>query len=263
MQKFSHKLPKEDLKKFAKEVGKKLVASDFKNGRVEDPTKISEKQEKKVKKYVREFFERAVEKKKAIDKRKAENKARLEAKTKAEGSVGDEKAEKEVEDGDSPELEDAEPEVEGDIEEPDMVSAPGSPNLGADDGSDLKRKRDQNDESSPGYEVESPNKRLKEEDSLDASAAPSPPPPPPPPPAEGMPESGAEGMNGEVAGETEEEKDLRQQEEALIRENEEAMLQDLKDNAEARNGVTKEANGVSTEAKHEHEHDQRKEVLSH
>jgi hypothetical protein len=72
MQKFSSQLPKDDLKKFAKEVGKKLVASDFKNNRVEDPTKISEKQEKKVKKYVREYFEKAVEKKKAIDKKRRE-----------------------------------------------------------------------------------------------------------------------------------------------------------------------------------------------
>ncbi|CZR54666.1 related to histone-lysine N-methyltransferase [Phialocephala subalpina] len=75
MQKFTKQLSKDDLKKFAKEVGKKLVASDFKNNRVEDPTKISEKQEKKVKKYVRDYFEKAVEKKKAIDKRKKEKEA--------------------------------------------------------------------------------------------------------------------------------------------------------------------------------------------
>ena len=70
MSRYTHKLPKDDLKKFAKEVGKKLVASDFKNNRVEDPSKISEKQERKVKKYVKEFFERAVEKKKGIEERK-------------------------------------------------------------------------------------------------------------------------------------------------------------------------------------------------
>ena len=60
MDKFRNKLPKEDLKKFAKEIGKKLVASDFKHNRVEDPTKITDKQEKKVKKYVKEFFDKAV-----------------------------------------------------------------------------------------------------------------------------------------------------------------------------------------------------------
>ena len=58
--KFYGKLPKDDLKKFAREVNKKLVASDYKNNRVEDPTSISTKQEKKVKKYVRDYFERAV-----------------------------------------------------------------------------------------------------------------------------------------------------------------------------------------------------------
>lgn len=70
MQKFHNKLPKEDLKKFAKEVGKKLVASDFKNKRVDNPTKISEKQEKKVKSYVRAYFEKAVAKRKELDRRK-------------------------------------------------------------------------------------------------------------------------------------------------------------------------------------------------
>ncbi|KAH8815592.1 hypothetical protein F5884DRAFT_183439 [Xylogone sp. PMI_703] len=238
MQKFSHKLPKEDLKKFAKEVGKKLVASDFKNNRVEDPTKISEKQEKKVKKYVRDFFERAVEKKKAIDKRKAEKKARMDAKTKAKpdqngeakaGAVED-NAEK-AEDAESPEPDEADAEV--DLDEPDMLSAPATPAPDADDSSDLKRKRDQTDEGSPGYEVSSPSKRLKEENSLSASAAGTPPPPPPPPPAEGMPEMEGDILNSEIEGETEEEKELRLQEEALVRENEEAMMQDLKENAEA------------------------------
>src|ERR1700722_9704832 len=75
MDKFRNKLPKEDLKKFAKEIGKKLVASDFKNNRVEDPTKISSKQEKKVKKYVKDFFDKAVAKKAAHDKMKAHKKS--------------------------------------------------------------------------------------------------------------------------------------------------------------------------------------------
>ena len=52
MQKYSGKLPKDDLKKFAKECGKKLVASDFKNNRIEDPTKISDRNQRKVKQYV-------------------------------------------------------------------------------------------------------------------------------------------------------------------------------------------------------------------
>ena len=72
MDKYRSKLPKDDLKRFAKEVSKKLVASDFKNKRVEDPTHISSKQERQVKKYVKEFFEKAVAKKGEHDRRKAE-----------------------------------------------------------------------------------------------------------------------------------------------------------------------------------------------
>ncbi len=49
--KFHGKLPKDELKKFAREVNKKLVASDYKNKRVDDPTAISSKQAKKVRKY--------------------------------------------------------------------------------------------------------------------------------------------------------------------------------------------------------------------
>lgn len=42
------------------QVSKKLVNSDFKNNRVTDPNTISSKQEKAVKKYVKEFFDKAV-----------------------------------------------------------------------------------------------------------------------------------------------------------------------------------------------------------
>ena len=70
MDKFKSRLPRDDLKRFAKEVSKKLVASDFKNKRVTDPTKISEKQERSVRKYVQEYFEKAVQKKVEHDKRK-------------------------------------------------------------------------------------------------------------------------------------------------------------------------------------------------
>ncbi len=62
MDKFHHKLPRDDLKKLAKDISKKLVASDYKHSRVEDPTSITSKQEKKVKKYVKDFFDRALEK---------------------------------------------------------------------------------------------------------------------------------------------------------------------------------------------------------
>ncbi|KAF2454529.1 hypothetical protein BDY21DRAFT_291302, partial [Lineolata rhizophorae] len=76
MDKFKTKLPRDDLKRFAKEVSKKLVNSDFKNGRVEDPTKISTKQEKQVKKFVKEYFEKAVAKKREHDRLRAEKEAK-------------------------------------------------------------------------------------------------------------------------------------------------------------------------------------------
>ncbi|GMF75822.1 unnamed protein product [Aspergillus oryzae] len=58
------------------QVAKKLVNSDFKNNRVEDPTKISEKQQKKVKKYCKEFFDKAVLKHRAYEQRKYEKQAK-------------------------------------------------------------------------------------------------------------------------------------------------------------------------------------------
>ncbi|KAL4787805.1 hypothetical protein BJX76DRAFT_266633 [Aspergillus varians] len=68
--KFRHKLPKDDLKRYAKDVAKKLVNSDFKNNRVADPTKIDDKQQKKVKKFCKEFFDKAVAKHQAHEQRK-------------------------------------------------------------------------------------------------------------------------------------------------------------------------------------------------
>lgn len=48
--------------------------SDFKNQRVDDPTQISAKQEKQVKKFVTDYLEKAVAKKRLHDKKKAERK---------------------------------------------------------------------------------------------------------------------------------------------------------------------------------------------
>jgi len=76
MDKFKNKLPKDDLKRFAKDVAKQLVKSDFKHRRVDDPTKISEKQEKQVKKFVKEYFDKAVTKKAEHDRKKADKKAK-------------------------------------------------------------------------------------------------------------------------------------------------------------------------------------------
>ncbi|KAK3615546.1 histone methyltransferase set2 [Elasticomyces elasticus] len=73
--KYKHKLAKDDLKRWAKEFAKKMVDSDFKKGRVEDPNKVTDKQAKSIKKHAQEFFDKAVKKKSESDKRKAEKKA--------------------------------------------------------------------------------------------------------------------------------------------------------------------------------------------
>ncbi|KAE8318046.1 histone-lysine N-methyltransferase, H3 lysine-36 specific [Aspergillus transmontanensis] len=91
--KFKHKLPKEDLKRYAKDVAKKLVNSDFKNNRVEDPTKISEKQQKKVKKYCKEFFDKAVLKHRAYEQRKSEKQAKgMDSKVETPQAASDDEA---------------------------------------------------------------------------------------------------------------------------------------------------------------------------
>jgi hypothetical protein len=272
MQKFTNHLPKDDLKKFAKEVGKKLVASDFKNNRVEDPTKISEKQEKKVKKYVREYFEKAVEKKKAIDKRKKETAAAASASDPKDAGVNGigEKVDghngtKDAKDGLEPEAEllKEESDVEmSDDEDKDPI--PKTPSFT--DSSDLKRKREESEFGTPGDDTDS--KRLKEED--DSTVDISPPPPPPPPPADSMPlDMSMDGSHDthdehihveQVKEETEEEKELRKQEEDLMRENEEAMMMEMDGSLKAEENLHSH-NGV--EEMHSNGLPKREGVLSH
>ncbi|KAK5652484.1 hypothetical protein OQA88_10386 [Cercophora sp. LCS_1] len=206
--KYHDKLPKEDLKKFAKDVNKKLASSDYKNKRVDDPTVISEKQVKKVRRFVKEFFDRAVEKKKENDKRKAEEKA-----AKTAGSSQPSEAVAKVEEVAT---------KEDDIVLTDIEDTPGTPS------SDRKRKREDDGES-PDAETssETPSvKRVKEDETGDA---PSPPPPPPPPTDTPL---------------TEEERSMREQEEALMRENEEA--QRLEDEAGHPVAGSAPANGAAT-----------------
>ncbi|KAL7626753.1 histone methyltransferase set2 [Parahypoxylon ruwenzoriense] len=200
--KFRQKLPKEDLKKFSKELNKKLVASDYKNNRVDDPTSITEKQERKVKKYVGDFFERAVEKYKAHEKKKAER-----AKNGPDASQPAHEAEHQS-------LVEAPPAKEDE----DIV-------MTDDDGTDSspkslerKRKRDDDIGESPSQTPsETPSmKRLREDD----SDVPSPPPPPPPP------------LDGECALDmvAEQDKALEEQEASPMGEND--VSQNISDDAE-------------------------------
>lgn len=204
MQKFAKVLPKDDLKKFAKEVGKKLVASDFKNNRVEDPTKISEHQEKKVKKFVREYFEKVVQKKKAADKRKREKLAN--------GTSGPTMSIQSSPAGDmGTSFSNGTP----------TPSIPPSPMVPPDtpiESPDTSRKRTRESEDTPDDDS---NKRFKEGDDESVPT----PPPPPPPPTDDILDAEAEPIE-----ETEEEKELQKQEEDLMRENEEAIKMDLDGN---------------------------------
>ncbi|KAJ8608471.1 hypothetical protein MRB53_039636 [Persea americana] len=171
-------------------VAKKLVASDFKNGRVQDPAVISHKQEKQVKKYVKEYFDKAVLKKVDHDRKKAEKRAHGE---KNGHSVPDSIATPTM-DLDSatpigsptakPSKEDedialSENEVEDDDDAPsESQISPDESNLS----SDNKRKREADETpltvASDGDDI-NPSKRTRSES--------EPPPPPPPPPPPGAP----------------------------------------------------------------------------
>ncbi|KAG4219969.1 hypothetical protein PC116_g31552, partial [Phytophthora cactorum] len=213
---FHKKLPKDDLKKFSKEINKKLVASDYKNNRVDDPTSISEKQQRKVKEYVKDFFNRAVEKYRAREQKKAER----------ANEHNDSQVSQDAESTATPAAKDEDTVM---TDDEGVSSTPGS--------LDRKRKREDDVCGSPSLTPsETPSmKRVKE----DESDVPSPPPPPPPPlDGEATMEIASESdkMFGEqdsplagkeeaqrVAAEVERQK-LREQEAALERENELNML---------------------------------------
>ena len=149
------------------QVAKKLVRGDYRANRVQDPTaKLSSKHEKNIKKYVKEFMDKAVEKKAERDKMKA---AKAEQKARGEAVA---------ETPDTPKLdaeakkEDSDDDMEGlsDHEEPQFhgVSPADSSTT------ELKRQREEDGD------VRSPKKSRME-------VPIAPPPPPPPPPMEDMP----------------------------------------------------------------------------
>lgn len=254
MDKFRHKLPKDVLKRHAKDVSKTLVSSDYKHNRVEDPTFISDKQEKKVKKYVKDFLDKAVVKHHEHEKRKSERPV-------ADGSekAGDLSTTEAVVSVETP----GAPIADDDVVMSDVEDMPAS-------SPERKRKRDEDiDLPDASLTPEEPPlmKRLKEEDTAEDM---SPPPPPPPPP-----EAGMAGMTpsqvDEFSHEQEEEaqrladeaeQDRIRQEEALQRENEEAMrefeLEQKNQHAATSNGMvnggTYSGTGCDGEAmKHEND----------
>ena len=175
MDRFKGKLPKDDLKRFAKEISKKLVSSDFKNHRVEDPTKIDSKKEKQIKTYVKDYFDKAAKKHKEREQRRAERKAEQTSTNASSATKVPAKTKKEDEESDGDQ--DMAVSDDEDLKTKLEASTPITPmdQMSAVDG--LKRKR----EDLEGYDsmkledLEStPNKMIKSE---------TPPPPPPPPPA--------------------------------------------------------------------------------
>jgi len=217
MNKYTRKLPKEDLKRLAKEISKKLVASDYKNNRVSDPTVMPSDRARGAKRHVKEFLDKAVVKFKEHERRKA---ADRDARAAKEGGpkptpanqavVAEEDADEEV--------------VLSDVEDTPTSSA-----------SNSKRKREEEEEQNQAASATTPSaKRVKEDgDENDNVELPSPPPPPPPPPDAATVDTTVD------TPVTEEERSMKEQEEALMRENEEA--QRLADLAERTKHLEEEA----------------------
>ncbi|KIX02748.1 uncharacterized protein Z518_08690 [Rhinocladiella mackenziei CBS 650.93] len=202
MNKYKHKIPRDDLKRFAKEIAKKLVASDFKAGRVKDPTKIDERQQKKVKEFCKQFFEKAYQKHKKHEMEKA---AREKGKqpTAVDGVVvaspaglpptGDISLENDEEGVKMSEDEDVDNEATPSAQSPSDRNGAATLKRKRSDGEDSTVIKEGNDQEPPG----SPLKRVNME--IDT---PPPPPPPPAPPVETPPCSTPRDSEGDAEMET-------------------------------------------------------------
>lgn len=152
--------------------------SDYKNNRVEDPTRITSRKEKQVKLHVKEYFDKAAAKRRDHERRKAEQKEKGGDVSKL-SQLGDHDMKKEdYSDGEAG-IDITDDEIEKERQRSDT---PGTPKHQLVNGELLKRKRD----GSSGLKDEdpdaTPNKRFKSE------TPPPPPPPPPPPSNEKVPE---------------------------------------------------------------------------
>ncbi|KJZ72833.1 Histone-lysine N-methyltransferase, H3 lysine-36 specific [Hirsutella minnesotensis 3608] len=215
LDKFRHKLPKDELKRLGKDIAKKLVASDYKNNRVGDPTaELTEKQILKIKKYVSDFLKRAVEKYQAHQKRKPAKETQAPGEPGKDAMASDEQLQSSIDAGDDGASAVPTPKGEAKLEDGVDDSILSDVETDSPGSQDRKRKRDNGlADSTDATPSEGPDlKRAREEEAS--------PPPPPPPPPEMAPED--EMVDVQQA--------LREQEEALMRENEEA--QRLEDEAE-------------------------------
>ncbi len=144
---------------------------------MEDPTKISARQEKQVKKYVQDYFEKAVVKKKEHDRKKAERKAKEVELGGPSASTTATRVKKEEEDES-----DGEHDVAmSDDEDARLKRESATPITPLDPQSNaerLKRKREEDEPDDMNRDDATPSKRLRSE---------TPPPPPPPPLVNGIP----------------------------------------------------------------------------
>lgn len=152
--------------------------SDYKNNRVEDPTRITSRKEKQVKLHVKEYFDKAAAKRRDHERRKTEQKEKGGDASKP-SQEGDHDMKKEDDSDEEAVIDITDDEIEKDRQRSDT---PGTPKHQLANGEPLKRKRD----GSSGLKDEdpdaTPNKRFKSE------TPPPPPPPPPPPSNEKVPE---------------------------------------------------------------------------
>lgn len=155
---------------------------------MEDPGRISSKQEKQVKKYVKDFFDKAVAKRREHEQKKAEKKSKEAAAAAPTPGITQTpvKNPEPILEGDE-EIVLSENEIEDDDDEPSPVDTNISP------AEELKRKREADDTpltSISDTEQGAPTKKLR-------SQTPPPPPPPPPPPVDGVHDEEADmGMDG-------------------------------------------------------------------
>jgi [histone H3]-lysine36 N-trimethyltransferase len=228
---------------------KKLVASDFKNNRVSDPTAaLSEKQVQKIKKYVKDFLDRAVVKYDGHQERKSAHTGKP--------SAGDDAAESESTNqpngavaatpGDSSSAHNGGAPSGG----RDDVSMSEADNSGTPSSPDRKRKRETHDhDTADSAVVTTPETRDMKRPRENAETVETPPPPPP------LLLAGLPDMM------TPEKQALREQEEALERENEEA--QRLEDEANETKAMEEKADELQREQAEAARSTQNRELLGH
>jgi [histone H3]-lysine36 N-trimethyltransferase len=171
------------------QVSKKLASSDFKNGRVSDPGLISSKHAKSVKKFTKEYFDKAV-----IKHREHEQRVRERA-TKEDAARGIKSTTPDGDPSTKADAMDLDDEVKLTDDEMSDEGAVKPERAGSTESTTQKRKRDSDEEDVSASPTESA-KRFKSD--MDA---PTPPPPPPSPPADSPDvQDGEESYGTMVAG---------------------------------------------------------------